>query len=135
MPVTDRLDLYLAAERSKPFEWSSRANGDCLLFALGWAEALGFRSAHHWRGSYSSEAEAKAALADAGGAVIAITDVLGAPRMGSAPQRGDVGLITLRGRSFGAIATGGMWAFRAIEGGVGYCRLPAEYCWNTRFTS
>lgn len=53
--------------------------------------------------------------------------------MGSLPERGDVGIMRVRSRTFGAICTGRMWAFRAAEGGVGYCELPVDVCWNTRF--
>lgn len=134
MRETDALDHYLDAERAKPFEWSSRANGDCLLFLLGWAETLGFHASTAWRHAYSCESGARLALHRFGGEVIAITDVLGPPRMGSLPKRGDVGLMRVRSRTFGVISTGHMWAFRAIEGGVGYCGLPVEFCWNTRFS-
>ena len=135
MRETDRLDLYLAEERAKPFEWSSRANGDCLLFLLGWAERLGLCAATHWRGAYACETGARMALHRFGGELVAITEVLGPPRMGSSALRGDIGLMTVRSRTFGVISTGGMWAFRAIEGGVGFCRLPVDTCWNTRFSS
>lgn len=135
MRETDLLDRYLADERSKPFEWSSQANGDCLLFLMGWGERLGLHPTIRWRGAYACETGARLALHRFGGEVAAITDVLGPPRMGSLPRRGDVGLIHLRGRTFGVICTGHMWAFRAIEGGVGYCQLPVDYCWDTRFSS
>lgn len=135
MRETDLLDLYLAKERACPFEWTSLSNGDCLLFALGWAERLGFHSPTPWRGSYSTEREARHLLQKAGGPVAAITDVLGPPRMASPASRGDIALIAVRDRIFGAVCTGNMWAFRAIEGGVGFCRLPADVVWNTRFSS
>lgn len=134
MRATDLLDDYLARERSKPFEWSSLENGDCLLFLLGWGEVLGFRSTIAWRGTYTDEDGARAGLSRCGGEIPAITDTFGPPRMGSRPERGDVGLATIRNKSFGVICTGGMWTFRAVEGGIGFCRLPIDLSWNTRFS-
>lgn len=112
---TDALDRYVAGEWGGRFVWGSR-NGDCLLFLLGWAEANGHGASVAWRERYVNAAEADALLEAFGGAVAAVTDVLGPPRMGSAPLRGDVGLIETRGRWLGVIWTGKTCLARRARG-------------------
>lgn len=134
MRETDLLDRYLADERTRPFEWTSLGNGDCQLFPCGWAEQVGWTGAGRpWRGFYSSEAEARDLLLSRGGAVLAWTDLLGAPRMGSAPRRGDIGLLEMDGWHLGMICTGSMWAFRDGRRGVRLVRAAPDICWSVGF--
>lgn len=134
MRETDLLDRYLLQERGRPFEWTSLANGDCQLFPCGWAEVAGWPSAGvPWRGHYRCEDEARALLSARGGAVVAWTDLLGPPRMGSAPQRGDIGLLETDGWHLGMICTGSMWAFRDGRRGVRLVRACPDIFWSVGF--
>jgi hypothetical protein len=132
MRTTDDLDRYVARERMKPFAWGTD-NGDCLLFLLGWAERLGHEASHQWRGAYSDEAGARAALEAFGGAPAAVSDVLGDPIEGRAPQRGEVGLLAADGWYLGMICTGKMWVLRAGIRGVRFSRRPADIVWATGY--
>lgn len=129
MRATDPLDLYLAAERLKPVDWG-RDNGDCMLFLLGWAERWGWRAPVKWRGTYSDEAGARARLADQGGQVAVVCDVLGPPRMGAPARRFDVSLIPFGDWFVGAICTGAMWAFRHRDRGVCLIRRDVDLVWR-----
>jgi hypothetical protein len=131
MPATDLLDLYIEDEKSKPFAWGQE-NGDCLLFLLGWTERCGRTSPSSWRGAYACEAEAKALLAAAGGAVVAVTETLGTPRIGSPAARGDVGLLSVDDWHLGMICTGSMWVLRAGTRGVRLTRSAPEIIWDMR---
>lgn len=128
----DLLNEYLAAERLKPFAWGAE-NGDCLLFLLGWAEKLGRMASVDWRGMYRTEQGARASLEWFGGAIAAVTDVLGPPRIGSNPLRGDVGLIEIDGWHLGVICTGEMWVLRAGEAGVRFMKIQPAVVWPTGF--
>lgn len=115
------------------FSWDSAANGDCLLFLAGWAEQIGFTDAGaKWRGAYASELQARATLERQGGAVWAVTEVMGPPRMGSQAQRGDIALLAHEGWHLGLICTGRMWALRAVRG-IGLTRRQPEFIWPAGF--
>lgn len=119
----------MAEERMNGFSWG-RGNGDCLLFLLGWWElATGRWAPVQWRGSYSDEAGARHALHCFGGAIAAVCDIAGPPRIGSQPQRGDIGLRATDGWHIGMICTGTMWAFRDAKGGVRMVRLAPDLTW------
>ncbi|TWG90312.1 hypothetical protein L598_000700000680 [Mesorhizobium sp. J18] len=133
MRETDLLDCYLAGEKRKPFEWG-KGNGDCLLFLLGWAEIATNRTATVvWRDMYRTEHGAHVALEEFGGAVAAVTDVLGAPRMGSEAKRGDVGLLEVQDWFLGMICTGRMWVLRAGEKGVRFTMRQPDMIWPVGF--
>lgn len=128
--MADRLDLYLAQERLKPFDWTSACNGDCLLLLLGWWEFAAGRSAgSHWRGSYADEAGARQGLEAFGGAIAAVCDIVGPPRIGSSAVRGDIGLLEIDGWHLGMICTGAMWATRAGTRGIRLLRRDADIAW------
>lgn len=129
MRATDLLDRYLAEERTKPFAWG-QGNGDCLLFVLGWLEMAGRRSGTAWRGSYADEVGARRKLDRFGGAVAAVCDVLGPPRMGSSAERGDVGLLEVDGWHLGLVCTGRLWALRDGRRGIGFVRRPVDLVWR-----
>lgn len=113
----DALDRYIAQERMRSFTWGT-GNGDCLLFALGWVERNGYRASVNWRGRYHDEGGARRELGNFGGAVAAVTDVLGAPSVGGPAGRGDVGLLEIEDWHLGMICTGKLWALRHGTRGV-----------------
>lgn len=104
---------------------------DCCTFAGNWAETWGRGDPMaKWRGRYSTDAEAAALIAEAGG-LAALWD-RGLASIGAvetdAPNEGDVGVIVavgldLRPEHVGAIHTGRRWAFRAP---AGLCFASAE---------
>ncbi|KQS90296.1 hypothetical protein [Rhizobium sp. Leaf386] len=135
MPA-DLLDAYIAIERTRPFEWSGLANGDCKLFVLGWAERIGFADAgRDWRGRYCCESEARALLHLRGGAIAAGIALFGPPRMGSAARRGDVGLLPYEDWHVGVICTGTMWALRNGERGIRMTCVEPELSWDLGFSA
>ncbi|MBP1849700.1 DUF6950 family protein [Rhizobium halophytocola] len=134
MRETDELDDYLAQERAQAFEWTGQRNGDCQLFPIGWAERIGWPLAGaSWRGRYSSEEEARALVDRRGGLVSAGCELFGPPRIGSAAQRGDVGLLAAEGWHLGMICTGSMWVIRAGDRGIRFCRREPDIIWDLRF--
>ena len=133
--TTDHLDAYLAHERSRPFEWTSLANGDCQLFVAGWAERIGWPDAGApWRGLYSSEDSARRLMEERGGAVWAWTNQLGPPRIGSDARRGDVGLLAVDGWHLGMICTGRLWVLRDGKRGIRFCHRSADIAWDMDFS-
>ena len=126
---SDALDLYIEQERSKAFEYGTE-NSDCLLYLLGWAELNGYAASVPWRDLYNDKKTARRTLYDFGGAVAAVCDVLGPPRMGSPAQRGDVGLFEMDGWHHGMICTGKMWSMRHGPVGVRLERLPVHLVWQ-----
>ncbi|MCC2608395.1 DUF6950 family protein [Neorhizobium petrolearium] len=134
MRETDLLDRYLAEEKEKTFRWGEE-NGDCLLFLLGWAElAAGAHASRPWRGEYGDHQGAWWMLERFGGAIAAVIDVLGPPRLGSDARRGDIGLMAANGWHLGMICTGSMWVLRAGTRGVKFTRSAPDICWDLRFS-
>lgn len=115
------------------FRWGGLGGDDCLMFCASWiAEVTGDDPAFDFRGSYSTEDEAKAILAAHGG-TIAFVDFVTARagiRRTDDPQSGDIGIIRapswLGGAvtEIGAIKFGPVWACLGPGGVVG---KPAEF--------
>jgi hypothetical protein len=131
--VADLLDVYLAEERLKPFVWGE-GNGDCLLFLAGWAERLRWPQAGlPWRGKYSDEDGARRLLAASGGAVEAISSVVGRPSTELGFKRGDLGLVPMDDWFLGMISTGTMWAVRSGRNGIVLWRRQPAFVWALGF--
>jgi hypothetical protein len=104
---------------------------DCCTFPGDWAATWGRGDPMaEWRGCYSTDAQAEALIAEAGG-LMALWNrglaSIGAVETG-APSEGDVGVIVavgldLRPEHVGGIHTGRRWAFRAP---AGLCFASAE---------
>jgi hypothetical protein len=126
------LGEYLAAARTKPWEWRLH---DCTAFPAIWAGLADALPA------YADEAEAEAMLREAGGLVplwdraaegradeVALTEI----------EPGDVGVIELMGVDAravecGAIWTGRRWAFVPATGGIAAVRAPTVLkAWRPR---
>lgn len=134
MPETDQLDLYLAQEAVRPFDWSATGNGDCQLFVAGWAERIGWPDAGaDWRGRYACELEARMLIEARGGLVAVWCGLFGPPRMGGNAERGDIGLFKIDGWHIGAISTGREWMLRAGVKGVRALRRAPDVIWDLRF--
>lgn len=114
------LGAYLQEAARRPFVWGE---WDCCTFPADWFRGLtGTDPMARWRGGYSSEEEARALIAEAGG----LTNLWGEALDGlSTPvhgdfRAGDVGVCLVVGeRSFtqnGGIYTGRRWAFLGSRG-------------------
>lgn len=112
---------YLAAARSKPWEWGAH---DCCAFPARWAGLP--------LPGYSSEAEAEAMLHGAGGLVPLVERAAGGRaepvELGSL-EPGDVGVIELPAADLtmvecGAVWTGKRWAFVPASGGIAAVSAP-----------
>ncbi|MEC9067803.1 MAG: hypothetical protein VX569_11050 [Pseudomonadota bacterium] len=126
------LGEYLAAARTKPWEWRVH---DCTAFPAIWA---GLTDALP---SYADEAEAEAMLHEAGGlvplwerAATGRADEVALPEL----KPGDVGVIELMGVDAravecGAIWTGRRWAFVPASGGIAAVSAPTVLkAWRPR---
>lgn len=128
--MASALTAYLDQERRRPFEWGRR-NGDCLLFVAGWVgTARGGDPAAAWRGSYGSEAEARALLESLGGTWGVIAAELGEPAaIGARPSPGDVGIYHGRNGLSAVICLGRTWAGRVPGAGLWQGPLAVSAHW------
>jgi hypothetical protein len=104
---------------------------DCCGLPAGWARALGYDDPMaKYRGTYSTEEQARAIVAEAGGLLGIFGEGLegvGAVRVDRDAdlQPGDIGVIELLGDEAGAVYTGLRWAFVA-DRGLGFATLKRE---------
>lgn len=123
------LGEYLAAARTKPWEWHEH---DCCAFPARWAGVE--------LPEYSSEAEAEAMLQAAGGLVPLWDDAAQGKADEANPRDvmpGDVGVIELIAPDAtmvecGAIWTGQRWAFVPRAGGVAGVHATCLKAWRPR---
>lgn len=109
----DRLAEFVETRRERPFAWGAEAN-DCVSFAIAWVESMTGTAVRP--AAWSSEAEARAALAEAGGIVAAVTGVLGRPTQNYAEaRRGDIGLVDQETGPGLMICTGTHWAGPGLD--------------------
>lgn len=93
------LSAYLSAAAGKRFRWGSH---DCMLFAADWAIArTGVDPAAAWRGTYATEAAARAIIDRFGGPLRFMRAHLHETgwRKTAHPARGDIGLVSSRTRT------------------------------------
>ena len=110
------LDQFLeeaTARRFRDGEW------DCQLFPAEWVRRVtGLDPAAAWRGRYSTALGRERILKRDGGPLAVMTR--GAESVGlqrtDEPKRGDVGLIRLDGRDYGAVCLGERWALVTKSG-------------------
>lgn len=85
----DVLDSFVEANRARRFEYGT---WDCCIFSIEAVKAL--TGATLWRVTWTNEAEALQAIADAGGLVQALSSALGRPSQNWAEaRRGDLVLV------------------------------------------
>lgn len=122
-------EAFVAMTADRPWRWGVQ---DCTIWVADWCVARwGIDPAAAWRGRYDSEAEAEAAIAEAGGLAALVGPTLGFldARDPRDAQPGDVGIIRAAGREVAAICTGQMWAFRT-PAGIGEARCTALRVWG-----
>ena len=107
--------LHAAGNRRRePGVW------DCACMPADWARANGYPDPMAARrGGYSTDDEAHAFIAEAGGLVALFDDYLvrvGIFRREGPPQPGDIGALSIAGVEGGAIFTGERWALVAERG-------------------
>ncbi|MBB4242372.1 DUF6950 family protein [Rhizobium tropici] len=110
------------------FRWGGRSGDDCLMFCASWVwHVTGRDPVEEFRGTYSSEDEAREILTAHGG-MIALVDAVAMKagiRRTDDPQTGDIGIIRapswLGGKltEIGAIKFGPVWACLGPAGVVG----------------
>lgn len=111
---------YLKAAADRRFVYGDH---DCCTFPGDWVRLCGHPDpVHEWRGLYSTEAEAQALIADAGGLAELWTRGMARTicQMTESPAEGDIGVIKVLGESGpvenGGIFTGKRWAFLSPNG-------------------
>ena len=130
------LDAFLEEATARTFrdgEW------DCQLFPAAWVLRItGLDPASEWRGRYSTALGRERILRREGGPLPVMTR--GAESVGlqrtNEPKRGDVGLIRVDGRHFGAICLGERWAVVDAKRGLAVTKPDAvlrawEVAWQT----
>jgi hypothetical protein len=122
--MTD-LGEYLRAAMSMPWQWGVH---DCTAWVARWAQVPLV--------PYSSEAEARAMIVEAGG-LVSLWDFHGAGMIQpvDTPQPGDVGVIEViapdhQQTEAGAIFTGKRWAFIPASGGLAAAHAHAIKIWS-----
>lgn len=110
------LDQFLEAATARTFrdgEW------DCQLFPAEWVRLVtGVDPAKEWRGRYSTALGRERILKREGGPLAVMTRGAESARLKrtTEPVRGDVGLIRLSGRDYGAVCLGDRWALVTRRG-------------------
>ena len=130
------LGEYLRAACGRP--WQAGVD-DCCTLAGDWARTWGFGDPMaEWRGSYSTDDEAAALIADAGGLVTLWSRGLASIDVGEVAtvEPGDVGVVVAISMSgepehVGAVWTGRRWAFRAYAG-VFFASAQVVRAWGPR---
>ena len=112
--MASQLTQFLAPYADCPFQWGL---DDCSLFLADWWHYRhGSDPAAHLRGTYTTEAEKAAIVAEAGGLtllVAALAGTVGAPERIGPAQEGDFAIIA---PGVGAIYTGNYWVARGEAG-------------------
>lgn len=107
---------FIEARRDLPFAWGSEAN-DCVSFAIAWVHQM--TGVEMCPATWTNEAEARAALEEAGGLIAAVTGVLGRPSQNYADaHQGDVGLVDQPGTMSGIglmVCIGMHWAGPGVD--------------------
>lgn len=115
--IRDKLMPFLDRAAKRPFVWGQ---SDCMLEVADWLDhACGLDAASRWRGTYSDEAGAIAAMGgDIGTAMRQEAARLGLSEAAE-PLPGDVALVTLPGQEkpLGAILMpSGRWRMKTLSG-------------------
>ena len=115
----ERLDLVIRDGRTALFGWGRH---DCLAFpAKGITAVTGVDVFQPYRGRYSDEPGALALVPDMEAMLMALAAEQGWQAIqGRAARRGDLGVITVKGRRLGALAYDGWLVARQ----KGYTRFP-----------
>ena len=122
----DRLQEFVESRRRTPFAWGSN---DCCTFAVDAVEAV--TGARVWAITWVDERGALRALADAGGAAVAIATALGRPSQNwQDARRGDICLVDQDGRDVPLLCIGLALAGPGVEG-LAFRRLDeARLVWR-----
>ncbi len=117
--LRDKLMSFLDRAAKWPFEWGQH---DCMLEVADWLDhACGMDTASRWRGTYASEAELDAILAEHGTLEEAMREEANAAGLHEAaePLFGDVALVLPSGQEkpLGAILMpSGRWRMKTLTG-------------------
>lgn len=118
------LMAFWDSSMSFQFAWGTK---DCCIETAEWVDtSCSLSIADTWRGTYSTEAEAAALLAENGGMVAMVGAELEAAGLTptDAPVYGDVGVVEINGNAFCSIMTpAGRWRARQPLGFY-YVRSP-----------
>ncbi|MFN4296809.1 MAG: DUF6950 family protein [Brevundimonas sp.] len=125
--MLDRFLEEATARRFRDGEW------DCQLFPAEWVlRVTGLDPAAEWRGRYSTALGRERILKRGGGPLAVMTK--GAESVGlqrtSEPKRGDIGLIRVGGRHYGAVCLGGLWAVATSKGLAAVKPDEVERAWG-----
>ncbi|MEH6676124.1 DUF6950 family protein [Phenylobacterium sp.] len=130
------LDQFLEDAAARSFrdgEW------DCQLFPAEWVRRVtGLDPAAEWRGRYRTVLGRERILKREGGPLAVMTrgaESVGLQRTND-PRRGDVGLIRVAGRHYGAVCLGARWAVVDAMRGLAVTKPDAvlrawEVAWQT----
>lgn len=117
-----RLDALVSTHLQTPFAWGRH---DCCLWGADVVAAVaGVDPAASLRGTYASEANARALLAERGGLAALVTAELGQPVAPALARPGDLGLVDADGAQTLAVCLGARWA---APGLVGLAMLRAAH--------
>lgn len=122
-----RLNAAIDAARGRPFEWGVH---DCTLWAADVVLSMtGVDPAVKYRGRYSTGGGAAKALEDEGLSAVedAAAEALGQPCPPTAARRGDIVLVTQKGRRMLAVCTG-RHACLPTSTGLGWVDMDSAIC-------
>ena len=123
-----RLDELLSARASTPFEWGVH---DCCLFGADVVLALtNHDAAAAFRGTYSSEEEARELLHSLGGISGLCGSLFGASWPVAAARVGDIGMVSAGGIETIAVCIGQHWRAPSPEGLVLVKPAHVAMCWR-----
>jgi hypothetical protein len=123
-----QLDALLSERASSPFVWGQN---DCCIFAADVVAALtGTDPAADLRGTYSTQEEAHALLAERGGIGGIVTQMLGDPVPRLMARVGDLGLVTHDGTETLAVCIGQQWRAVSMTGLVLVFARHIGPCWR-----
>lgn len=118
---------FAALTAARPWQWGVQ---DCTTWAADWCVARwGIDPALPFRERYTTEAEAEALIAGAGGLVELVRPQMRFLAEKIAADDGDVGVIAVLDRPTAAIRAGDKWAFRT-QAGIGFVAAPALIVWG-----
>ncbi len=125
------LSLFLRERRHTPFAWGTN---DCLMFAADLVLRLtGQDLAAAWRGTYDTEEQANALLAEHGGVQGFLTQAFGfnGHRQLGTAQRGDIMLIKYEGTYMaGVVDDSGQWLAVPLNSAGKLVRLHIRHAWR-----
>lgn len=114
--MVDLIAKHLRIWASSEFVWGK--SDCCIVLADYVQDVTGRDGASHLRGRYNSREEAEAVGRLAEGHVAAVGDC--AARAGlsatDGPQRGDIGVLVVRGHEFAGLFLGDKWAMKSLDG-------------------